>query len=94
MLYQREGFTRVFVKCGRSSEGQANRVRGGVVARINLVEAAHGWNKQLVADIIERSDQFVEGVIDRMEERLRCSAELDRVDDEDIRNAKERKKLS
>ena len=45
----------------------------------------------IVEDVIEMSEQFVEGVIERMEERLRCSAELDRIDDADTRNAKERK---
>ena len=43
----------------------------------------------IVEDVIEMSEQFVEGVIERMEERLRCSAELDRIDD--ARNAKERR---
>jgi hypothetical protein len=40
-------------------------------------------------------EQFVEGVIERgLVERLRCSAELDRIDDANPRNATERKKLS
>jgi hypothetical protein len=68
-------------------EAEHGKVVEGVKAEqkmINPVKAAYERNKQLVDDVIERSDQFVKRVIERMEEeRQRCSAELDRIDDAD-----------